>query len=546
MRLAFIQCFRYKYLSGLASKQHNLFLELEPKRGAIYDTRLRPLALNIPTDSVYAVPVDIKDKEGFAKEVSSLMQIDKDSLRQKINQKKQFVWILRKLDKEKSAELKRYKIKGIGFIRESKRSYPNHYLASHVIGFAGIDNIGLEGLELSYDRFLKGSPGLSLILRDARQRGILLGEEILPSRDGANIVLNIDSVIQFIAERHLDEACSRYHPQAASIVVLDPKTGKILALANRPTYDLNDFKDSAQESRRNRAITDMFEPGSVFKIVTASCAIENNKVKEEDKIFCENGTYKVANHILHDHTPHGWLTFRDVIRQSSNIGTTKVAQILGPQLLYNYVRGFGFGSRLGVDLIGEIPGSIKAPSFWSKTSIGAVPIGQEVGVTALQLASAISVIANQGRLMRPFLVDSVLDNNNEVIKKFEPKVLRQVISEKTALRVKEILVAVIEGGTGKLAKIDGVRAAGKTGTAQKLEPNGAYSHAKFIGSFIGFAPADDPVIAVAIVIDEPMPVYYGGVVAAPVFKDVAGEVLRYLGIKPKEESKLNEIARISQ
>ncbi|MCM8781314.1 MAG: penicillin-binding transpeptidase domain-containing protein, partial [Candidatus Omnitrophica bacterium] len=255
------------------------------------------------------------------------------------------------------------------------------------------------------------------------------------------------------------------------------------------------------------------------------------KLSEEDKIFCENGSYRVANHILHDHRPHGWLTFREVIEQSSNIGVTKIAQVLGPALLYRYIKLFGFGSRLGIDLLGEIPGMVKEPHLWSKTSIGAIPIGQEVGVTTLQLVCAISVIANGGQLMRPYLVREIRDKYGQVIKQFSPMTIRRVISQDTARRVKSILTGVVENGTGKLARLLDFSCAGKTGTAQKLESDGSYSHNKFVASFIGFAPADNPLIAIAVVVDEPHPYYYGGVVAAPVFKEVAEDVLRYLRTK---------------
>jgi cell division protein FtsI (penicillin-binding protein 3) len=345
------------------------------------------------------------------------------------------------------------------------------------------------------------------------------------------VVLTLDEVIQFIAERELDKAYKSYHAKSAIIIVMDPHTGAILALANRPTFDLNGHKKAERDQIRNRSICDLFEPGSVFKIVTASAALQEQKVAEADRFFCENGTYRVANHILHDHQPHGWLTFREVIEQSSNIGTTKVAQILGPDIIYQYVRNFGFGSKTGIDLPGEIAGMIKQPRFWSKTSIGAVPIGQEVGVTALQLASAISVIANGGQLMKPYIVKEIRDKYGETIRQVQPVIVRNAISVDTAARVKKILTTAVENGTGKLAKIQGFTAAGKTGTAQKLEANGAYSHNKFVASFIGFAPAEDPVIAIAVVVDEPHPYYFGGVVAAPVFKNVATDVLRYLKMK---------------
>lgn len=283
--------------------------------------------------------------------------------------------------------------------------------------------------------------------------------------------------------------------------------------------------------RRNRAICDLFEPGSVFKIVTASAALEEKRVSEEDKFFCENGSYKVATHTLHDHRPHGWLTFREVIGQSSNIGTSKVAQLLGKDTIYKYIRLFGFGEKLGVDLPGEVSGMIREPGLWSKISIAAVPIGQEVAVTALQLATAIAVVANGGQLMKPYIVKEIRDQYGEPIKQLSPNLMSKVISLETAQRLNKILVGVVEEGTGKLAKIDGISTAGKTGTAQKLEPNGTYSHDKFMASFIGFAPAEDPVIAIAVVVDQPHPYYFGGVVAAPVFKKVAEDVIKYLKTK---------------
>ena len=293
--------------------------------------------------------------------------------------------------------------------------------------------------------------------------------------------------------------------------------------------------------------TDMFEPGSVFKIVTASAALEEKKVDEGVRIFCENGAYKISGDILHDHTSHGWLTFREVIEQSSNIGTSKVAQMLGNDLLYKYIRLFGFGSKSGIDLPGEVPGVTRPPRYWSKLSIATVPMGQEVGVTALQLAGEISIIANGGQLMKPYIVKEVKDKYGETIKQFSPVVVNRVISADTAERIKKILIGVIEEGTGKLAKVMGFDAAGKTGTAQKLEPNGTYSHNKFIASFIGFAPANDPLIAVAIMVDEPHPYYYGGVVAAPVFKGVANDTIRYLRTKqlPEEVLITNDIKPVN-
>ena len=547
-RLSFIQFFRSDYLSGLAKRQHNFFVELEPRRGTIFDTNLKPLAINLAVDSVFANPNEIRDsdKEAIIRQVGPILNLDSAFLRDRLSRNKGFVWLARKISAPQSEAIKKLNLKGVGFLKETRRSYHNGYLASHLIGFAGLDNTGLDGIELWYDKYLKGEAGWAQLLRDARQKKLDLQEKMVSPRDGYDVVLTIDEVIQYIAERELDKAYKANHAKAASIIVMDPHTGAVLAFANRPTFDLNEYTKADLEQRRDRAITDLFEPGSVFKIVTASAALEENKVNEQDKFFCENGSYKFFNHVLHDHQPHGTLTFREVIEQSSNIGTSKVAQILGPSLLYRYIRLFGFGTKTGIDLPGETNGLTREPRFWSKISIVCVPMGQEVGVTTLQLANAISVIANGGQLMKPYLVKEVRDKEGEVIKKYSPQMIRKVISLDTAERVKKILVGVIENGTGKLAKVPGFSAAGKTGTAQKLEPNGTYSHSKFVASFIGFAPAEDPKIAIVVIVDQPNPYYFGGVVSAPVFKNVAADTLKYLRIQQLQQEQVpvneNQIA----
>jgi len=543
-RLVFIQFFRSSYLADLAKKQHNLYLELEPVRGTIYDTNLKPLAINLPAESLFASPNEIKDtdKEKIIERLVPLLNADENFLRERLFRKKSFVWLARKMTPQQAEAVRALKIKGLGLIKESKRTYPNSYLASHVIGFAGLDNTGLEGMELAFDKYLKGEVGWALFLRDARQRKLDIWEEMVLPKDGYDLILTIDEVLQYIAERELDKVFQSSHAKGACIVMMDPHTGAILALANRPTYDLNNSGKVDKDQMRNRAICDLFEPGSVFKIVTLCAALEEKKVNEEDRFFCENGSYKVLSHTLHDHRPHGWLTFREVIQQSSNIGTTKVAQMLGPKAVSRYVKLFGFGEKLGIDLPGEINGVAKEPRQWSKISIAAIPIGQEVGVTVLQLASAISVIANGGQLMKPYLVQSIQDKRQETIKEFSPLMIRKVISSEVAARAKKILAGVVESGTGTLAKMEGITAAGKTGTGQKLEPNGTYSHSKFIASFIGFAPVEDPLITVVVVVDEPRPYYFGGVVAAPVFKNVASDSIKYLKTNqiPSRMVRLNE------
>lgn len=526
LRLLFIQFFRAAYLTELGEKQHNFFTELEPVRGAIFDRNLRPQAINIACESLYAVPTQIKDKYSTAVRLKQALNLEMNFLLDRLNREKSFIWLARKLSPQEVAPINALKIEGLDFLRESKRCYPNKELASHIIGFAGMDNKGLEGLEALYDRYLRGEPGWSVSIRDARQRPLAMSEKFIPAQDGYNLVLTIDEVIQFIAEYELDEVYRRSCAKGAAVIVMDSNTGEVLALANRPSFDLNNV-GAQSEARRNRVITDYFEPGSVFKIVTAAAALEEKMVKEDDKFFCENGAYRVANHILHDHTPHGWLTFREVIIESSNIGTTKVAQILGREIIYKYARLFGFGSLAGIDLPGEVSGVLKPPRQWSKTSIGAIPIGQEVCVTVIQLANMISCVANGGLLYKPYIVKAIQDKDGEIIKEFKPVFLRRVISEETARRLKNILTDAVSEGTGRLANLSNFKVAGKTGTAQKIEGN-TYSHSRFIATFIGFVPADNPRLTIVVMVDEPQGTHFGGTVSAPVFKRIADKALKYL------------------
>jgi cell division protein FtsI (penicillin-binding protein 3) len=535
IRLFAIHLFRASYLEAMANKQHNLFLQLDPNRGNILDRNLKPLSLNLTAYSLFAEPVRIKDKDSAIAQLVSILGLDRGFLEERLNRKKSFVWVARKLSLGTMERIKALKINGLGFIKESKRYYPNSFLAAQVIGFADLDNNGLEGLELFYNNYLKGVPGWSFVKRDARQRELLLEKYSIPPKDGYDLVLTIDATIQFIVEKELDAAFKKSNARGASVIVMDPFTGEILAMANRPSFDLNNYKDTEADSRRNRAVCDMFEPGSVFKIVTASAALSENRITETDKVFCENGQYRVANHILHDHTSHGTLTFREVIEQSSNIGTTKVAQRLGSQIIYKYEKLFGFGDLTRIDLPGEVGGMVIKPAAWSKTSIGAVPIGQEVAVTAIQLVCAISAIGNGGNGVHPYVAKAIVDKQGELIKEFKPAPSRKVIDENMANRVKSIITGVVERGTGKLAKPASFSAAGKTGTAQKVEPNGTYSQNKFFATFIGFAPADNPRIAIAVVFDEPHPSHFGGTVAAPVFAKVVENTLKYL--QEQEEPK---------
>lgn len=524
-----IQFFRSEYLAKHAERQHNHTVKIEPIRGNIFDRNLRPLALNLTVYSIYANPRQMSQdaKNAAIRDLPRLLDIAPSFVKDRISRDKLFVWIKRKIPFETMNAVKALKIEGVSFLKENKRYYTNNEMAAHILGFAGIDNKGLEGLELQFDHYLRGKDGYARILRDAKQRDLLIDKEFFPAKDGFHLVLTIDETIQFIAEEALDKAFEKHHADSASIIVMNPKTGEVLALANRPTYDLNHFEKSDVASRTNRAIAHVYEPGSVFKIVAASAALEEDLFAEKDVIFCENGEYRQANRILHDVHKYGDLTFKEVIQQSSNIGTVKIVEKMGADTFYRYADRFRFGKATGIDLKGEVNGWLKPPSKWSKTSIGALPIGQEITVTPLQLVCAVSAIANGGLYMKPFVVKYITDSHNELIQEFQPEVVDRVISPSTAERVQLILESVVDHGTGRRAQVDGVRVGGKTGTAQKVV-DGRYSPNQYYASFIGFAPVDDPQIAAVVVFDHPHPNYYGGTVAAPVFREMLVDSLKYL------------------
>lgn len=537
VRLLFVQLGAAKPLSKLASDQYKTFISLLPKRGIIYDRNLKELAVSINLDSVFLDPVLVENKRDAARKLSRVLNIDESGIFKKLSEKKRFVWLKRKVQPDMERAIRKLSIKGVGFIKEPKRVYPNRTLASHVVGFVGLDDVGLEGIELMFDRFLKGTIGWRYTIRDAKKREVL-GYEYreIPPADGNDVVLTIDSVVQAIAERELGKSFEKYNAKGGNIIVMDPYSGDILALANRPTYDPNNIKESSVEARRNRAICDFFEPGSSFKMVTATAVLEEDVVGLDDEFFCENGEFKWYSHVYHDHKPYGWLSFSDVIKYSSNIGTMKSAIKLGKKRLYRYIKRFGFGKKTGINLPGEVSGIIRHPSKWSKLSLCSISMGQEMAVTTIQLACAISSLANGGYYIKPRIIDRIQDKTGQVIERFASKRMQRVVSEETARKVRGILREVVDGGTGKRAEIKGYFPAGKTGTAQKIEPDGRYSHRKYTSSFIGFLPYEDPRFVIVVVMDEPRPFYYGGTVCAPVFKEVAEQLMRYYKIEPKDET----------
>ncbi len=530
-RLLYIQILRAPYFIKLASNQQEVSITLPAQKGDILDRQLRKLATSLNCVSIYASPRAIPRQSlpYYIRALTRELKLPEAEVSEKLHRDKSFVWLKRQVFPEEVARLRKVAFKNIGFLEEPKRVYPNKTLACHLIGFSGIDNKGLEGIEASYEHYLKGVAGWRLRQRDAMQRDLAAFEYgMVAPRDGDSVVLTIDATLQYIAESSLEWGCKKFNAKGGSCVVMNPATGEILALANYPVYDPNAFSAYSRDTYRNKAITDVFEPGSVFKIVTASAALEEGVIAPHDKVYCEKGEFTFASHTLHDHEPYATLTFREVISQSSNIGTAKVAMRLGQALLYKYIKRYGFGAKTGIDLPGEVVGISRPPSQWSKLSIGVIPIGQEIGVTELQLATAFSAIANDGVMMRPFVVWRVLDRQGNTLHENKPKMVRRVISPDTNATLKDILKDVVNEGTGTKAKIGDFQVAGKTGTAQKLDDRGRYSHNKFTASFVGFLPVDHPALTIAVVVDEPRPVYYGGSVAAPIFKKIAESSVRYV------------------
>jgi cell division protein FtsI/penicillin-binding protein 2 len=532
LRLFYLQVFRHSFYSKIASGQHTVSIEIPPKRGIIYDSKMRVLAINLNCDSIYANARLIENKPRAARMLSSVLNLKYGFVYDRIARDKSFVWIKRRVSPQESFRVKSMKIEGVEIMKESKRFYPNAGLACHALGTSNIDNVGLEGLELYYDKYLKGESGSLITQRDAKRKLLeSYQREYIPPKNGLGLVLTIDEVIQHIAERELARMYEKYNARGASIIVMDPRSGDILALANLPDYDLNDAAKRPQDAIRDRAINDFFEPGSVFKIVTASAALEEKVVSLDTVFYCENGEYRIGKRILHDHTPHGNLTFKEVIEKSSNIGTVKAASRLGAARMCKYIREFGFYDKTGIDLPGEVIGMNRPLDRWSGVSMYAIPMGQEVTTTAIQLARAIAIIANNGYMVRPRVVKYITDENGHPVKEFLIKTPQRVISSETATKMRGVLMGVVKTGTGKKAAIEDYNVGGKTGTAQKVEPGGVYSHDRFMASFIGFAPVEKPVLAVVVCVDEPRPVYFGGEVAAPVFKNVVDESLKYLNAK---------------
>ncbi|HMK43122.1 MAG TPA: penicillin-binding protein 2 [Dissulfurispiraceae bacterium] len=543
VRLADIMVLNHtKFLAKAQGQQ--IKKELIPvKRGGIYDRRGRELAVNLETESVFVDPAEVSAPEATAKALSRELGREARVMLTKLNGDNRFAWLERKVELERAHRIREMKLDGIGFVPELKRYYPKGSLASHVIGFVNSENAGLEGVERQLDKQLSTRTEMTMRVKDAR--GNTLSEGAQKELKGNDIVLTIDEGLQYIVEKHLDETVEKWRPVSATILMMDPRTGEILALANRPAYNLNNASDTPMQKLRNRAITDLYEPGSTFKIVAASAALEERTVTTKSLFDCSAGTIEVGGRKIKDDHHNGVLTFEDVIKKSSNVGTIKIALGLGKQRLYTYMKKFGFGDRTGIDLAGEAGGLVRHPDKWSGMSIGAVAIGQEVSVTPLQVLRAYSAIANGGYLVKPYVVSEIRTPDGLPIARTAP-VRERVLSEKTANVFRDMLKRVTEdGGTAKAASVDGNEVAGKTGTAQLYDPKAKrYSKERYVASFVGFVPAGDPRIALIVVIHEPKGAIYGGVVAGPVFRAVAHEALSYLSV-PRDDQRERGLMLVS-
>jgi len=529
-RCVWLQLVAAPRYQAMADLQHRSTQTVRAHRGSLSDRSGRPLAVSIPVPSVFANPREVVEKQDVARQLSRVVGQDARMIQHRLERDKGFVWIARQVDPSLAPSIRTLQDTGVDILEEPKRVYPQGRLASHLVGFVDIDQHGLEGLELAFNGMLQGQDGWRSTLRDAkgdRLPGPWTTETA--AVDGYDMVLTIDSVVQEIAEETLAFGVTRYHAKGGSIIVMDPATGAILAMANAPSFDANAPGQVAADRRRNRAVTDLFEPGSTFKVVTAAALLEEGRITPEEPIFCENGAYKVpGRHTIHDHTPHGTLSFHDVIKFSSNIGTAKAAQRLKPEEFYRYIQAFGFGRPTGLKLPGEVSGIVKPPSRWSRLSPFMIPFGQEVAVTPIQLAVMTAVIANGGLRIQPYLVERIQTSTGEVIRPHAATTPTRVISHATAATLQEILTSVVESGTGQLANVHGLTVAGKTGTAQKLEPlTGRYSHSRFVASFVGFGPVPDSRFVIVVCVDEPRPVYFGGVVSAPLFKRMVERLAGY-------------------
>ena len=534
LRLVYLQIFCYGDFERRAQHQQQRSFDLSAKRGVIYDRAGRELAMSIQVDSAFVVPSEAPD---LANTISLITRITKDDPRVVLADCRahKFCWVARKADAEAIDRIRALNLQGVHFQKEPKRFYPKRELAAQVLGYVGTDDQGLSGLERQFNQQLQGKPGKLMISVDARKHWFASVEK--EPEAGNSVVLTIDQNIQYIAERELERAMEETHAIAGTAIVANPRTGEILALTNRPTFNPNIRKEIKNEALKDRAVSDIYEPGSTFKMVTISAGLEEKITRPEEMFDCQMGSIVINGMRIRDSKPHGMLSVADILAESSDVGAIKVALRLGDERFYKYIRAFGFGQKTGIELPSETAGLTKPVERWSKVSIGAISMGQEIGISPLQLMSLISTIANDGVHVPPRIVSGTIAagtidaQNTPQTVAFHAAEGTRVISPLTAAEMRQMLQGVVLHGTGRKAILEGYSSAGKTGTGQKVDPaTGAYSKTKYVASFAGFAPINDPQLAVVVILDSAVGLHQGGQVAAPVFERITQQALEYLHV----------------
>jgi cell division protein FtsI (penicillin-binding protein 3) len=544
-RLIYLQAIKHDEYAGLAAEKHVYKQIIHADRGTILDANNEVLAHNVPVETVVADATHLNNRQGIIDLVSEELGLPREQVTEKLSSERRYIIIKRQVPEAKAVALRQKlraaNLRGIYFEHDTTRIYPNGSMLCHVIGFTDFDHRGIQGVEASMEEYLHGQDGYRFIEHNRAGQEIVpyRGQERAP-RDGYQIHLTVDLSLQNIVENEIDAAIKEYSPQKATIILMRPQTGEILAMANRPDFDLNLRFEAKPEEMKNRAIIDMMEPGSTFKIVAAAAALNERKLRSDSTVFCENGLWNFGGAALHDHRAFSYLSVRDILVKSSNIGAAKLALSVGEQRFYEYIRRFGFGERTGIELPGEIGGVIRPPQAWSKISITRIPMGHEIGVTPLQMTVAMAVIANGGKLVTPRIIKSITTPEGKTVSSLSPVVLRQVISPETAREIGNVLRGVVsDRGTAAAAAIPGFTIAGKTGTAQKVDPRGGYEQGKYVVSFAGYLPAEHPEFVGLVVLDDAHTskpeLNYGGLIAGPIFSRVAEKAARYLDLEPHEE-----------
>src|SRR6266446_4877781 len=544
-RLVYLQMIKHDEYAGLAAEKHVYKQAIYAERGSILDANNEVLAHNTPVETVVADATHLNNREALIPLLRDALEIPAGELAEKLEGDRRYIVLKREVPVAAATALKEklraQNLHGIYFERDSTRIYPNASMLCHVIGFTDFEHRGIQGVESSMEEYLHGQDGYRYIEHNRAGQEMVLyrGQERAP-RNGYQVHLTIDLNLQNIVENEIDAAMREYTPQKATIILMRPETGEILAMANRPHFDLNERSEAKPEEMKNRAIIDMMEPGSTFKIVSAAAALNEHRVRLDTTIFCENGLWNFGGRPLHDHKAYGELSVRDVLVKSSNIGAAKLAISIGEQKFYEYIRRFGFGERTGIELPGEIGGVIRPPQSWSRISITRIPMGHEVAVTPLQMTSAMATIANGGKLVTPRIVKSITGEDGRTVSTFSPVVLRQVISPETAAQIGNALRGVVsDRGTAAAAAVPGFTISGKTGTAQKVDPKGGYEHGKYVVSFSGYLPSENPEFVGLVVLDDAKTskpeLNYGGLVAGPIFSRIAEKAARYLDLQPHED-----------